>query len=145
MARVPAHRQRQAGVTGDGSGRTPRQPSAAEIDVFAAVQAIGLTLHGVEAIVRSDGAPGLARDGRFMAGLARHPSAEPATLVVRVEPDVRDALIDEAPDSYYLTAYYEPHRVVLARLDRLTHEALADLLSMSWRLSVPAERRAEDL
>ncbi|HTU99221.1 MAG TPA: hypothetical protein VMF13_01685 [Luteitalea sp.] len=109
----------------------------AETEAFAPVEAIGLRLHGVETIVRSDGAPGLARDGRFMAALARHPSAEPSTLVVRVEPDVRDALIDEAPDSYYLTDYYDRHGVVLARLDRLTHEALADLLSMSWRLSVP--------
>jgi hypothetical protein len=108
-------------------------------DAFASVRAIGLSLSGVEAVVRYDGAPGLTRDGRFMAALACHQSAEPASLVVRASPELREALLREAPESYYLTPHYERHPVVLARLDRLSHEALADLLRASWRLSVPAD------
>ena len=112
------------------------QPGVDGQDAFAPVRAIGLSLAGVEAVVRYDGAPGLTRDGRFMAALACHRSAEPASLVVRASPDFREALLREAPESYYLTPHYEPHPVVLARLDRLSHEALADLLRASWRLSV---------
>ena len=76
--------------------------------------------------------------GHFMAALALHPSAEPGTIVVRAAIDLRDALLTEAPDAYYLTAYYAPHPVVLARIARLSTDALTDLLAASWRLSGPS-------
>ena len=85
--------------------------------------------------------PNCARHyGSRLAALAGHPSAEPASLVVRASPELREALLREAPESYYVTPHYERHPVVLARLDRLSHEALADLLRASWRLSVPPSR-----
>ncbi len=75
-----------------------------------------------------------------MAGLATHPSAEPDTLVVRVDADERDGLLEDAPDVYYLTDYYRKYHLVLARLGRLYREALRDLLSTSRRLTLDKGR-----
>lgn len=61
---------------------------------------------------------------------------EPETLVIRVRPEERAWLIEDAPDIYYVTDYYRQHPVVLVRLSRIEGEALRDLLSMAWRLTV---------
>jgi hypothetical protein len=103
---------------------------------FDAVRAVGLELPGVDAAVRYDGSPMLKVGGRFMAGLASHPSAEPDTLVVRMEVDEREWLIADAPEIYYLTEYYRSYPLVLARLSRLDRDALRDLLSVSRRLTM---------
>ncbi len=76
-----------------------------------------------------------------MAGLATHPSAEAETLIVRTTAEDRENLLAEAPDTYYITDYYRPHPVVLARLGRLDQDALHDLLSVSWRLTQAKARR----
>ena len=104
-------------------------------DAFATVRKLGLALPGVEAATKYDGSPVLKRDGSFMAGLALHPSAEPGTLVVRVDLEERDAMIEDAPETYYVTDYYRPHPVVLVRLSGIDRDALRDVLSMSWRLT----------
>lgn len=100
---------------------------------FTRVRRMGLTLPGVEAGVRYDGSPVLRLGGCFLAGLASHPSVEPGTLVVRASFDERQGYLDDAPDTYYLTDYYRPHPVVLARLARLDPEALRGLIAASWR------------
>jgi hypothetical protein len=102
---------------------------------FDTVMQLGLTLPNVEASTKYDGTPVLKRGGCFMAGVAAHPSAEPGTLVVRVRLEERAAFLEEAPGTYYLTGYYEPHPVVLVRLSRIDRDALRDLLAMSWRLT----------
>ena len=126
-----------------------RRTTAHVADAFAAVDALGRTLPGVTRIVRYDGAPGLVRDGRFLAAIAAHRSAEPDTLVVRVRPDARQYLLDEAPRTYYLTDHYRPHPVVLVRLRHLSPDALRDVLHTAWRLAAPrtlgrAADQAED-
>jgi hypothetical protein len=70
-----------------------------------------------------------------------HASAEPETLVVRMTAEDREHLLADAPDTYYITDYYQPHPVVLARLARLDRDALHDLLSVSWRLTSAKARR----
>ena len=117
-------------------GPTTRPP----VDPFAAVRAAGLALPGMTAGTKYDGSPVLRLDGRFVAGLATHPSAEPDTLVVRSDPDARAALLEDAPDTYYLTDHYAPHPVVLARLARLDAAALRDLLAVSRRLTLDTAR-----
>ena len=76
-----------------------------------------------------------------MAGLATHPSAEPDTLVVRCGYDERESLVEDAPETYYLTDYYRSYPLVLVRLSRLERDALRDLLSVSWRLTLPKARK----
>ena len=82
----------------------------------------------------------LKAGGVFMAAIATDPSAEPDTLVVRAEFDARALLLEDAPETYYVTGYYEPYPVVLARLSRIDDDALRDLLASSWRLSMAKTR-----
>ena len=110
-------------------------------DAFATIRTIGLALPGVEAATKYDGSPVLKRGGSFMAGLALHPSAEPGTLVVRADLEERDAMIADAPETYYLTDHYRRHPVVLVRLSAIDRGALRDVLSMSWRLTEATARR----
>ena len=104
------------------------------------VRAVGLTLPGVESGARYDGSPRLTLGGCFVAGLATHPSAEPATLVLRVDPDQRDGFLEDAPDTYYLTDYYRKYPLVLVRLSHLDRAVLHDLLAMSCQLTRPKRR-----
>ncbi len=108
---------------------------------FDIVRSVGTVLPDVDATTRYDGAPTLTLRGCFLAGLATHPSAEPDSLVVRMEPDERDLLLADAPETYYVTDHYRPYPVVLARLARLDRVALKDLLTVSWRLTLPKSRR----
>lgn len=108
---------------------------------FNAVKTVGLEFPDVEATTRYDGSPVLKAAGCFMAGLASHPSAEPDTLVVRIDSDDREALLQDAPQTYYVTDYYRPFPVVLARLSQLDRDALRDLLSVSRRLTLAKARR----
>jgi hypothetical protein len=78
---------------------------------FDTVRLVGLALPEVEATTKYDGSPALKVGSAFMAGLATHRSAEPE-MVVRIGP--------------------------LSRIDR---DALRDLLSVSWRLTLPKARK----
>jgi hypothetical protein len=108
---------------------------------FEMVRAMGLTLPDVKAATKYDGSPILKVGGSFMAGLATHPSAEPDTLVVRHGFEERERLIEDAPETYYLTEYYRRYPIILARLSRIEPDALRDLLSVSWRLTVAKIRK----
>jgi hypothetical protein len=109
-------------------------------DGFERVRTVGLTLPGVEATTRYDGSPLLKAGGSFMAGLATHPSAEPATLVVRMGLEEREWLLDDAPETYYVTDYYRKYPLVLVRLSRIDRGALRDLLAISRRLALAKAR-----
>ena len=108
---------------------------------FERVREVGLALPDVEAATRYDGAPVLKVGGCFMAGLAMHPSAEPDTLIVRVGVDERGYLLEDAPDTYYLTDCYRDYPGVLVRLSHIDREALRDLLSVSRRLTLTKARK----
>ena len=110
-------------------------------DTFDTVRDVGLTLPNVQAATKYDGSPVLKVGGAFMAGIATHRSAEPATIVVRVAVEDREWLLQEAPETYYLTDYYRPHPVVLVRLSHIDRDALRDLLSGSWRLTLRKARK----
>jgi hypothetical protein len=102
---------------------------------FDEVRRIGLGLRGVEAGTKYDGSPVLRVDGVFVAGLAMHASAEPDTLVVRCAKEDRARLLEEAPETYYVTEYYRRHPVVLVRLGMVGEEGLRDLLRGSCRMA----------
>ena len=50
-------------------------------------------------------------------------------------------ILEDAPDTYYVTDYYQPYPVVLVRLPHLDREALRDLLAVSWRMAMEKARR----
>lgn len=110
-------------------------------DPFAAVRAIGLTLPDVVAEIRYDGSPVLKAGGSFMAGLATDESAEAGTLVVRCGVDDRRLLLEDAPETYYVTDFYAKYPLVLVRLCEVTDDALRDLLSVSRAMALEKSRR----
>jgi hypothetical protein len=45
-------------------------------------------------------------------------------------------MIEDAPDTYYLTDYYRSYPLILVRLSHVTRDALRDLLSVSRRMAL---------
>lgn len=109
---------------------------------FEMVRELGCSLPNVQATTRYDGAPVLKVHGVFMAGLAMHPSAEPNTLVVRAGLEEREWLLEDAPETYYVTDFYRRYPLVLVRLSLLNREILRELLAKSWRMTIAKGRRA---
>jgi hypothetical protein len=106
---------------------------------FAAVWKIGLALPDVE-MGTTYGTPALKLGGQLIACKAIHKSAEPNTLVVRIDFDDRDALIAEDPATYYLKDHYVDYACVLVRLSKVHPDAIRDLLIASHRF-VSARKR----
>ena len=113
----------------------------AKPDVFATVKQIGLAMPDVEASIRYDGSEVLKAGGSFMAGIASDESAEADTLVVRCEIEDRELLLEDAPDTYYVTDFYAKYPLVLVRMSAVTEDALRDLLSVSRKMALKKARR----
>jgi len=111
---------------------------------FDTVRKIGLTLPGVEEST-AYGSPALKVRGQLMACLPSHRSAEPGSLVVRMDFADRAELLAAAPDVYYVTDHYVGYTSVLVRLSRVTPDVLRDLLGMAHKFvtqrSVSKKRR----
>jgi len=101
-------------------------------DPFHVVRTIGLELPGVEESTMY-GAPALKVRGKLLACLASHKSAEPGSLVVRIDFEDRDALIADDPRVYYVKPHYQDYPSVLVRLALIDRDALRDLLQSAWR------------
>jgi hypothetical protein len=107
---------------------------------FDTVRKIGLKLPGVEAST-AWGAPALKVRGKLLACVPTHHSAEPGSLMVRVDFDDRAELLAADPDVYYVTDHYVGYTAVLARLSRVTQEVLRDLLGMVHKFVTASEAR----
>jgi hypothetical protein len=99
---------------------------------FDTVRNIGLALPGVEEST-AYGQPALKIDGKLLACVPAHRSAEPDSLVIRVDFDDRADLLAAAPDVYYVTKHYVGYSSVLVRLSRVTPDVLRDLLRMAHK------------
>ncbi|HEX9309975.1 MAG TPA: hypothetical protein VF887_04130 [Gemmatimonadaceae bacterium] len=99
---------------------------------FDRVQKLGLKLSGV-VVDTYFGKPALKLDGQMLACMASHKSAEPNTLVVRIDFFERDLRVANEPDIYYLKPHYVDYACVLTRLSRIDDAALRDLLDSGWR------------
>jgi hypothetical protein len=108
---------------------------------FEEVKAVALRLPDVEAAIKYDGSTVLKAGGSFMAAIASDESAEADTLVVRCEVEDRELMIEDAPETYYLTDFYAKYPLVLVRLSEVTEDALRDLLSVSHRMALEKSRR----
>src|SRR6185369_17272772 len=94
---------------------------------FDTVRDIGLALPGVEEST-AYGAPALKVHGKLLACVPSHRSAEPASLVVRVDLDDRAELLAADPRVYYITEHYAGSNTVLVRLAKVNANVLRDLL-----------------
>ena len=99
---------------------------------FDTVRKIGLALPGVEEST-AYGLPALKVRGKLLACVPSHRSAEPGSLVVRVDFDARAELLAADPDVYYVTDHYLNYTSVLVRLSRVTPDVLRDLLGMAHK------------
>ena len=107
--------------------------SVARIKVdFDTVREIALALPGVEEST-AYGSPALKVGGKLLACIPINKSAEPGSLMVRVDFARRAELLAESPDVYYVTDHYENYPSVLVRLARIHPDALRDLLGMAWQ------------
>ena len=109
---------------------------------FETVRKIGLALPGVEEGT-AYGSPALKVHGKLLACVPAHRSAEPGSLVVRVNFDDRTELLAAASDVYYVTDHYLDYSAVLVRLSRITPNVLRDLLDMAHKfVTADAARRS---
>ncbi|MGA2146326.1 MAG: MmcQ/YjbR family DNA-binding protein [Bryobacteraceae bacterium] len=99
---------------------------------FDTVREIALRLPGVEEST-AYGVPALKVHGKLLACVPANRSAEPASLVVRVDFDDRAELLGADPTVYYVTDHYVGYNAVLVRLSRINPEALRDLLGMAYK------------
>jgi len=99
---------------------------------FDTVQEIGLSLPGVEKSV-AYGVPALKVHGQLLACVPANPSAEPGSLLVRVDFDDRAELLAGDPAVYYLTDHYVNYTGVLVRLSHVNRGMLRDLLGMAYK------------
>lgn len=99
---------------------------------FDTVRNIGLALPDVEEST-AYGFPALKAHGKLLACVPANRSAEPGSLVVRVDFDDRAELLATAPDVYYVTDHYVDYNAVLVRLSRVDPDVLRDLLGMAYK------------
>ena len=99
---------------------------------FDTVRNIGLALPGVEEST-AYGFPALKVHGRLLACVPANRSAEPGSLVLRVDFDDRAELLAADPDVYYVTDHYAGYNAVLVRLSRINSNVLQDLLGMAHK------------
>src|SRR6266446_10179255 len=99
---------------------------------FDTVRKIGLALPGVEEST-TYGSPALKVHGKLLACIAVNRSAEPGSLMVRVDFDDRAELLAADPDVYYVTDHYVPYNAVLVRLSRVNPDVLRDLIGMAYK------------
>ena len=99
---------------------------------FDTVRKIGLALPGVEEST-AYGFPALKVHGNLLACVPANRSAEPGSIVVRVDFDDRAELLAAAPDIYYMTDHYADYSAVLVRLPRVNPDVLRDLLNLAYK------------
>ena len=73
-------------------------------------------------------------------GLIARLRGEDGALVLRIDPDEREALLADRPEVYYLTPHYEGAPYVLVRLEVADLAELGDLVFEAWQAVAP--RRA---
>jgi hypothetical protein len=110
---------------------------------FNAVRKLAMELGEVEEST-AYGASALKVNGKLMVCIPTNKSAEPGSLMVRVDLERRSELIAAAPGTYYVTSHYEPYPAVLVRLAHIRPDEMKDLLAMAWRFvtAKKAKKRA---
>ena len=141
IGKVPGARASKSSKT---AGKSPKHTETSKRHGsainFDTVRKIGLVLPGVKEST-AYGAPALKVRGKLLACVPTHPSAEPDSLIVRVDLNDRAELLAVAPDVYYVTDHYLGYSAVLVRLSRVTPDVLRDLLGMAHKFVTAHEAR----
>lgn len=95
---------------------------------FDTVRELGLSLPGVTEGT-AYGAPALKFDRKILACVPTNKSAEANCIVVRMDFERRARLLQQHPETYYITGHYEPYPSVLVRLSAITRAELSRLLA----------------
>ncbi len=109
---------------------------------FDTVRDIALSFPGVEEST-AHGLPALKVNGKLLACVPANRSAEPASIVVRLDLGDRAELLAADPAVYYVTDHYAGYSAVLVRMSRMNPDALRDLLGMAYKFVTrsPARKR----
>jgi hypothetical protein len=104
---------------------------------FETVRELALALPGVEEGT-TYGSPAFKVQGKLLACIAVHSSAEKNSLAVKgIEAEERAAIVADDPSTFYFTPHYANYPCVLVRLSRVRRNTLRDLLEMCWRRTAP--------
>jgi hypothetical protein len=96
------------------------------------VRQLALAMPGVEEGT-SYGTPAFRVGGKLLARMLE----DGESLVVRVDFDLRDALLESRPKTFYVTDHYRGYPAVLVRLP-VARAVLREVLDASWRRTAPA-------
>jgi hypothetical protein len=102
---------------------------------FDTVRELGFRLPGVQEST-AFGAPALKVGKQLLTCIPTNRSAEPQSLLVRVDFHDRNEMLSADPDLYYVTDHYVGYSAVLVRFSRLTPDKLRDLLLMAHRFVI---------
>lgn len=116
--------------------RSSKRPAPAT--TFTEVRRLALALPGVEEST-SYGTPAFKVRGKLFVRLHQDGDA----LVLRVEPEVRGAMMAAKPDLFFITEHYRDYPWVLARFGRMSRAELQAALEDAWGLVAPRPRRAK--
>jgi hypothetical protein len=102
-----------------------RKPEPATL---ATVRRHALSLPGVEEGT-SYGTPAFRVSGKLFARMHQTEDA----VIIRMDRDMREALMRRDPETFFITDHYLAHPWVLVRLATVDHDALGGLLEQAWR------------
>lgn len=89
----------------------------------------------------SFGAPALKVRGQLMACVPTNKSAEPGSLLVRVNRRDREAMLAERPELFYLPDHYVGYDGILVRLAVCDAAMMRELLAMAHRFLKAGSRQ----
>lgn len=117
--------------------RKPKPARATRRVTYETVCKIALALPGVEEST-SYGTPSLKVAGKFLCRLKE----DGDTLALRIGFERRSILMEQDPETFFVTDHYLNWPAVLVRLSRIRAAKLAGVLKDGWRFSAPARLQA---
>lgn len=118
--------------------RTRQSRSKRSPVTLDAVRALALALPGVEEGT-SYGTPAFRVRKTLL--LRMHEDGE--SLVLKIAPAARDALLQARPEAFHVTDHYVGYPLVLVRLAAVHLDELGALLEDAWRQAAPRRLQAE--
>lgn len=78
------------------------------------------------------GTPGFYYKKKLFARLLEDES----TVVIKIDKGDREKRIQADPETFFVTDHYLNHPMMIIRLNRVTHEDLAELIQDAWQIAV---------